>query len=433
MLPKDIREKAMAGDLVALEKLGDQSTRLLVLGRPSESYRPAVDIVLHNLRPEIRPQTAFTSKKETHRNWLKSTLLSFRILSLLAQYDEAAIELQSKSSFLTPHLRIRWSSHIVPCLSSIIDRYILDDFQRSIDPPMYNQDSAFLCVTALIHDFGKKPWFDPKNSLPGSGKDLAAQFTRLFVRYLARYTTFDVQLSSFGWLIKGPTVQAGLDKAPPIVPLLATWFRQEAQMHSSTKDAMKIMKTLGTIQTIGELCPSVLEDLVRDHHDLMECALQIWSRYLCVSGEHARAIPRIMRRGCVSDLIFFVLNVLLRGGADTYRQAIRNGLLRLIFMTINDTVDHNRFAPLLCAIIKNLQSFLALYSVLSPFAHAVDELDKTKQGFLTREKRVHLLEMKVTWNELRTSLETQRPVLKQYREEVLAKGPALCLCANVCR
>ena len=75
------------------------------------------------------------------------------------------------------------------------------------------------------------------------GYDLASCFTRLFVRYLARYTQFPVKLASFSWLINGPAVEVALDSAPSIAPLIFTWFLEASQMPSSSDDALDIMKS----------------------------------------------------------------------------------------------------------------------------------------------------------------------------------------------
>lgn len=62
MLTVAIRDEAMAGDLVALEMLGDPFTGLLC----DSSYRSALNIVLHNIRPQIMPKIPFDATKELH-------------------------------------------------------------------------------------------------------------------------------------------------------------------------------------------------------------------------------------------------------------------------------------------------------------------------------------------------------------------------------
>ena len=62
MLTAAIRDEAMAGDLVALEMLGDPFTGLLC----DSSYRSALNIVLRNMRPQIMPKIPFDATKELH-------------------------------------------------------------------------------------------------------------------------------------------------------------------------------------------------------------------------------------------------------------------------------------------------------------------------------------------------------------------------------
>jgi len=140
----------------------------------------------------------------------------------------------------------------------------------------------------------------------------------------------------------------------------------------------------------------------------------------------------MLRRGCIGDIVFFVFNVLIRGGAQAYRHALRGGLLRPVLTTANESVDWSGISDLLCSIVKTLQAYLSLYSVLSPAAHVVHELDRTNTNFHARDQKLHTLKLKAVWTGFRKALSSQRPVLKEYCEEVLNKGPALCSCPTVC-
>ena len=136
-----------------------------------------------------------------------------------------------------------------------------------------------------------------------------------------------------------------------------------------------------------------MEELVRDYPDLMACTLQVWERYLCVSGDHVHRIPRMLRRGCIGDIVFFIFNALIRGGAQAYRHALRGGLLRLVLTTVNDSVDWSGFSDPPCSIVKTLRAYLSLNSVLSPAAHVVHELDRMNMEFHARDQKLHKLKL----------------------------------------
>ena len=95
------------------------------------------DICLHNLRPELHPQTPALDlvRSPEQTEWLSKIIFCFRIMSLsLLRNGPGHGAIRDLPELVTDHILSKVDDHIIPSICFVVGSYVLDDLQPNIPP-----------------------------------------------------------------------------------------------------------------------------------------------------------------------------------------------------------------------------------------------------------------------------------------------------------
>lgn len=170
-----------------------------------------------------------------------------------------------------------WATHFWPCILLLINGYILDEAQISLNPPdRYSQETAFYNVTCICSWFLelRSPGlaFNSKTMVQSDG--IQTCFARLLHRYLERYRSMRVRPGVFRRLTLGVSSSRAIEHLPSTIPLFASLIFDMKFKPPSTETCSEMQSFFPCIASIVHDSESLTRQLIDDYPDAIDWTLQ---------------------------------------------------------------------------------------------------------------------------------------------------------------
>jgi len=443
----DAREKAREGDLSALLTVHEFCRERNV--KDQSTFTSILDIILQNSGSKSQPH--FKNRSNTPPNNLVGLCICATILAdsmdslLFSPRNGRAPEEDLKAALPLSALCCRriaqhWSTHIWPCISSIMDWYILDDMRAAISDSIHQVSLNLVLARLLLHL--QKPQFGILSRMKDT-PGVASCAIRVYLQALdwGQHPTLSLASEVMQLTYQdGPTVISEIEKHLTFVPAVVAHLRnQGASVDAHFKETLTVISTVTSFfdnstqpaKQIAKQCPALLDEMMRIWRLHVRALPMIGPRRLPTAEEGSR-LEMIRMLLCLACII------VIRGGRYAGRQAVKRRLIRHILeifplaqmvewlLTPSEDLLSQSITGEFHRLLRVLGSYLSYYSVISPVLHELAFVDANGlRDVLISVNGAHRTHPKLmeAWAKFRQFAESRVPIVNEYKELNWDKNP----------